>query len=180
MGNDELSLLLSKEAGDAKNSAKEAADAAERAKKVADAAEARAIALTPRNLTVEQETKLFRMAGHFKKLPATMLWAGNPPDPEISHIVAQFAMVLEGSWDMQVLNPAFSTVVVPGIQIKTFSSASQGQRQAARALGRILSKDLKNVSVSIDKRVTPPGKTKEDVQGAFEITIGPLVWGTTP
>jgi len=139
------------------------------------AARSRISALTPRNLTLDQEKKLFELARQSKGVPATLLWPQG--DAEVNHIASQLMLAL-GSWKIQYINAAFISVMIPGIQVRTFSSATKEQRAAASAFAEQLGKYLPDVSLSIDQEVTPTGSTDKDRQRALLITIGPLLFGS--
>jgi len=137
------------------------------------------IALTPRNLTIDQEKTLFKLANSSKKLPAVLIWPQG--DHEVNHIAGQLMMALL-PWNLKNVNAGFMFPMIPGIQIQTSSGASKEQREAAKALAEELAKYLRNVSLSIDSRDTsatnnPQGKLEIE-QGQFAITIGPLLWGS--
>jgi hypothetical protein len=133
-------------------------------------------ALTPRNLTFDQEKKLFELARQSKGVPATLLWP--QADAEVNHIASQMMLAL-GPWKIQYVNAAFISVMIPGIQVRTSSGATKEQRAAASAIAEQLGEYLPNVSLSIDQRVTPTGSTDKDRQGALLITIGPLLFGSS-
>lgn len=138
------------------------------------AGRSRISALTPRNLTLDQEKKLFELARQSKGVPATLLWPQG--DAEVNHIASQMMLVL-GSWKIQYINVTLTSAMIPGIQVRTFSSATKEQRAAASAFAEQLAKCLSNISLSIDQRVTPTGPTDKDKQGALLITIGPMLFG---